>query len=215
MNLNRVSLLVVGLSSMVAATVVFGANNGPPFQQMTAEQSARAALEAIIERMQSSIPTLTARQEQYVRGEEAFSKQTVPAGQPLPEGTRERVMTYMSSPEYWIWHSRADLDRISQDLKNIKSRANQPARFAFWCDIAMQMSNSGNLAAEISMLRRLGLITTKSFGIDEGINWLTGPSDGKVQLLWPFLAQKMWSTWLYHDLSVETGASTEATQISP
>ena len=42
-------------------------------------------------------------------------------------------------------------------------------------------------------------------GMEEGVNWLHKESEGQVQLLWPFLAQKMWQSWLYEGLGRAAG----------
>ena len=72
----------------------------------------------------------------------------------------------------------------------------------------MQMSNSGDLQAELIILRRMGVVGPNNFGAEEGVNWLIGASEGKAQLLWPLLAQKMWDRWLYDALANSVGLTT-------
>ena len=188
----------------VATTSVHAAG-GPPFDAIASEPTAQTALEAIIEKLEAAIPPLTPQQQQYVSDEEAFAHRKVPAGTPIPKATQERFMSYMNSREKWISEARVHLEQIRHDLKGVRSLASLSGRFAFWSDIAMQMSNSGDLAADLSMLHRLGVVNTEQFGIEQGVNWLAGQSEGRVQLLWPFLAERMWNTWLYDDLAKATG----------
>jgi hypothetical protein len=168
--------------------------------QFRTERGAQIALTKIINSFDAALPALTPEQEEYVRREEAFV-----AGPGSTGG--ERVKAYANSKELYLAVAANATSRLRKNVATVKSLAGRPERFAIWSDIVMQLSHPGPLENALHRLHELGVIDKSALGSDQGILWLRGPSEGDVQLLWPFWAETMWASWCYEGIADATGAS--------
>jgi len=173
--------------------------------QFATEHGAQIALTKIINAIAAAVPALTPEQKEYVRREEAF--QLGPGRVGVGDSYGERVNAYTNSKEFRLWSVHHYLERLRTDLGGVKLLAGRPARFALWSDIVVQMSSPSALEVALTELSRMRVISKAALGQEDGVNWLLGPQEGTVQILWPFAAETMWTQWCYDGVADATGAS--------
>jgi hypothetical protein len=173
--------------------------------QFGTERGAQLALTKIINEFDAAVPALTPEQQEYVNREETFRLGPGSVGAGGTYG--DRVNAYSNSKEFRLWRAHSDLERLRANLAGVKHLAGRPERFALWSDIVVQMSFPSGLEVALRELRRMGVLDKLALGPAQGVSWLRGPSEGDVQLLWPFWAETMWASWCYEGIADATGAS--------
>lgn len=202
--MHRIIMLLMLLlaSGAAVADETIDAEVGARFRT---EQGAQSSLTKVISTFDAALPALTLEQQEYVRREEAF--RTGPGSVGTGGTYGERVNTYSNSKEYRLWTARTYLERLRTDLASVKLLAGRPERFAFWSDIVVHMSFPSSMEVALRELRRMGVVDKGALTPTQGVLWLRGPSEGDVEILFPFWAETMWASWCYEGVADATGMS--------
>lgn len=161
--------------------------------KVTTEAGALAVVERIVSKMEAAIPALTPEDQHYVAQERAFADQLgKTSGRAY---TSERVNAFESSQPFYEWVAHQQLDHLREDVNLIHALHSSNQRFAVWADVIISLSHVEPMQNALAGLHRLGVISPSDVGEPEAVSWLRGPSEGKVQILWPLLAETMWVGW--------------------
>jgi hypothetical protein len=184
-----VLFLLAGISTSIADQPIARLNAA-----VDTEAGAEAVLERTIMRIEAAVPALTPEEQRYVRQEtefaDAMGKQAGGIGSTY---TSERVNAFLTTKQFYEWEVHREMVGLREDLDTVHKIRSSDARFALWAFIVMRLLST-NEATENALngLSRLGVINRSDLGPAEGVSWLAGTAEGRVQLYWSRWADTMW-----------------------
>ena len=173
----------------------------PPLPlDFSTEAQAIAALERVLRRVDSAIPTLTPDQHAYLKREQAYVDETFDPrnGADTPNNRRD---AFYFSKEYRLQRARMDLGMLQRALQRVNEARGKQYRFVAWTEIVVALGRVQQWESSLEGLLSHGALSKSDLGVAEGVNWLAGPSDGQVQMLWGFWADVMWDQFVHDGLT--------------